>query len=68
MVQDKKAIFNLYKHIEYNFILFIYFHIIKRIIYEQTLMNKKNVFNYYIYKNILDFSERFILTKKKKSW
>ena len=69
MIQENNEliskIFILYIDLKWNFILFIYLNIIKRIICEQILMNKTNLFNYYIYKNILDFYEKYLLKKKK---
>ena len=50
-----KNLFLIYKDIRANFLLFIYFSIVKRLICEQIFMNSNNLFNYYIYKNILYF-------------
>ena len=57
--QFKKKIYNLFKYFECNFILYIYCYIIKRLVCEQIFMNKNKIFNYYIYKNILDFHKQF---------
>ena len=56
---DNKKIYNLYIDLEKKSVLYIYCHIIKRLVSEQIYMNKNKIFNYYIYKNILYFKENF---------